>query len=63
MPSGKDYVRRPQWQNDADLSKAVKKKDMTKLDRHMRNAADRKRMAMSNRKAVDMSLEGRKMAL
>ena len=36
---------------------------MTKLDRHMKNAADRKRLAKSNRKAVEMSMEGRKMAL
>ena len=35
----------------------------TKLDRHMRAAADRKRNALSNRRAVEMSLEGRKMAL
>lgn len=63
MPAGKDYLRRPQWQNDADLSKSGKKKEMSKLDRHMRNAMDRKRLAMSNRKAVEMSLEGRKMSL
>lgn len=60
--AGADYVRRPEWQNDADLSK-IKKKEATKLDRHMRAAADRKRNALSNRRAVEMSLEGRKMAL
>merc|ERR1712055_738730 len=63
MPSGKDYLKRPQWQTDADLSKGPKKKEMSKLDRHMKNAADRKRLAKSNRKAVEMSMEGRKMAL
>jgi len=63
MPSGRDYVKRPAWQTDADLSKSNRKKEMSKLDRHMRNFADGKRMAMSNRKAVDMSLEGRKMSL
>merc|ERR1712013_108139 len=63
MPSGRDYLKRPQWQTDADLSKGPKKKEMTKLDRHMKNAADRKRLAKSNRKAVEMSMEGRKMAL
>merc|ERR1711936_1510497 len=63
MPSGKDYVKRPQWQTDADLSKGPKKKEMSKLDRHMKNDADRKRLAKSNRKAVEMSMEGRKMAL
>ena len=31
--------------------------------RHMRAAADRKRLALANRRAVEMSLEGRKMAL
>merc|ERR1712013_214782 len=61
-PSGNDYVRRPEWQTDADLSK-IKKKEATKLDRHMRAAADRKRLALANRRAVEMSLEGRKMAL
>jgi len=62
QPTGTDYVKRPQWQTDADLTK-IKKKEATKLDRHMRAAADRKRLAMSNRRAVEMSLEGRKMAL
>jgi len=61
-PSGNDYVRRPEWQTDADLSK-IKKKEATKLDRHMRAAQDRKRNALANRRAVEMSLEGRKMAL
>lgn len=63
QPSGRDYVRRPKWQTDADLSKSSKKKEMSMLDRHMKNAADRKRLAKSNRKAVEMSMEGRKMAL
>jgi len=61
-PTGNDYVRRPEWQNEADLSK-IKKKEATKLDRHMRAAMDRKRNALANRRAVEMSLEGRKMAL
>ena len=61
-PSGNDYVRRPEWQTDADLSK-IKKQEKTKMDRHMIAAANRKRNALANRRAVDMSLEGRKMAL
>lgn len=60
--TGCDYIKRPAWQSDADLSK-IKKKEATKLDRHMRAAADRKRFAMSTKRAVEMSLEGRKMAL
>jgi len=55
-------VRRPEWQTDADLSK-IKKQDKTKLDKHMIAAGNRKRNALANRRAVDMSLEGRKMAL
>merc|ERR1711962_1334733 len=59
---GCDYIKRPAWQSDADLSK-IKKKEATKLDRHMRAAQERKRFAMSTKRAVEMSLEGRKMAL
>ena len=28
QPSGRDYVRRPKWQTDADLSKSSKKKEV-----------------------------------
>ena len=32
MPSGRDYLKRPQWQTDADLSKGPKKKEVKCYD-------------------------------
>ena len=48
-------------QTDADMSK-VNKREMTRLDKQMRNFQDRKRNAKAKR-AVGMSIEGRNMAL
>ena len=62
MPASYQYVKRPKWQNDVDISVKQRKK-MTKLDKHIRAAAYRKRMAKSNMRAVDISIEGRKTAL
>merc|ERR550517_1564008 len=62
MPASYQYVKRPKWQNDADVN-SRQKKEMTRLDKHIRAAADRKRLAKSNRRAVDISIEGRKTAL
>jgi len=61
MPSSKDYIARPAWQTDVDVD-PKKKKNVTMLDKHMRAAAERKKMAKP-RRAVEMSMEGRKMAL
>lgn len=62
MPASYQYVKRPKWQTDADVN-SRQKKEMTRLDKHIRAAADRKRLAKSNRRAVDISIEGRKTAL
>jgi transcription factor SPN1 len=62
QPPHLGFTVRPKWKTDADLSK-IKKKEPTKLDRHMRAAGDRKRLAISNRRAVAISLEGAKMPL
>jgi len=63
MAASFQYVKRPKWQTDVEISKGKQKKEVTKLDRHMRAAQERKRMAMSNRRAVEISIEGRKTAL
>lgn len=61
VPSTKDYIARPQWQTDVEVGK-IKKKEVGFLDKHMRAMQERKRLA-KDRRAVEMSLEGRKMAL
>ena len=61
LPSSKDYVSRPEWQTTVDISQS-KKKEVTRLERHFRAAAERKKNA-KDRRAVTMSLEGTKMPL
>jgi len=61
MPSSSDYVTRPKWQTDVDVVEKKKTK-VTLLDKHMRAAQERKKLSKP-RRAVEMSLEGRKMNL
>ncbi|CAL4174250.1 unnamed protein product [Meganyctiphanes norvegica] len=62
MPSGKEYVKRPKWNSDIDMSK-VTKKGMSRIDKQMRNFQEQKRLHGKARRAVSMSIEGRAMPL
>ena len=61
MPCGKDFVARPKWKSNVDMTN-VKKQGMSKLDKNMRHFADQKRLQKA-RRAVSMSIEGRAMPL
>lgn len=60
-PSVKDYVNRPKWQSEVDLSRGSKK-EMNRLEKQIRAFQEKKRMSKA-RRAVPISIEGRNMAL
>ena len=61
QPSTTSYVNRPEWTSDVDISRSTRR-ETSRLEKHMRNAAERKKNSKQKR-AVDISIEGRKMAL
>ncbi|PAA84726.1 hypothetical protein BOX15_Mlig004680g2, partial [Macrostomum lignano] len=68
MPSNKDYVVRPKPRVDMDavkLASAAPKKRERQVwfERHVRQLKDKRRSGKSIKKAVPLSVEGRKMAL
>ena len=56
------YVNRPEWQSTVDIT-SVAKKEATRFEKQMRAAQERKRLSGKTRRAVEISIEGRKMNL
>lgn len=61
MPSNKDYVIRPKSTVEGEVSASTKRKP-NRYEKHMKRFLDSKRLKES-RRAVEISIEGRKMAL
>ncbi|CAB4066228.1 SPN1 [Lepeophtheirus salmonis] len=56
-----NYINRPEWQSNVDIS-GSSRKQTSRLDKHMRAVQERKRKSKQKR-AVEISIEGRKMGL
>ncbi len=61
MPDNKEFVVRPQWQSNEDIS-AVRPKQISLLEKHKRRFADKKKQGRLQH-AVKISLEGKNMKL
>ena len=55
------YVQRPKWSSDVDIQHKSRG-DKNRFDKYLKVASDRKKGSKTKR-AVDISIEGRKMAL
>ena len=56
------YVNRPKWNSDVDMSQK-KKREHGRLDKYMKQEDPNKRHKIKTKRAVEISIEGRKMAL
>lgn len=62
LPSNKDYLVRPKSTVEGTVSGSQKRKP-NRFEKHMKKFLDQKRLKGGSRRAVDISIEGRKMAL
>ena len=62
MQKSNNYVNRPEWQTQVDISR-TEKKEKTRLEKHMLALAERKKHARGGRRAIEISIEGRKMPI
>lgn len=62
LPSNRDYVNRPTSSVEAPPSKPSSKKKVTRYEQHVRNFKEKKKY-IKGRRAVNISIEGRNMAL
>lgn len=62
IPSNKEYVVRPKSTVEGEISSSTKRKP-NRYEKHMKKFMDAKRMKNDSRRAVEISIEGRKMAL
>ena len=62
QPMSNAYVNRPKWSSEVDMSHK-KQKNHGRLDKYMKQQGDKKGQKHKTKRAVEISIEGRKMAL
>jgi len=62
MPASVAYTNRPKWGNDTDMSHK-KKRSQGRLDKYMKQQGPKDKSKNKTKRAVEISIEGRKMAL
>lgn len=62
LPSNKDYLVRPKSTVEGEVQTPQKRKP-NRFEKHMKKFLDAKRLKADSRRAVEISIEGRKMAL